>query len=186
VAPVGRFLRHVLDSGCSPNTAATYGYDLRYLFEFLAERQLNWREFRPAVALELLGGSAGHHPAVPRSGWLWRRRSLRAGCWPPATVARVMAAVSRLRVRGDRRGIRGREPVATARLYSCWAVRGLGEGCRCPMPRWCGCSPAGWTSSGCARPTRPHMRCGTRTRPRCKCAGLRLMHHWTWLVIGTR
>lgn len=89
-----RFLRHVLDSGCSPNTAAAYGYDLKYLFEFLAERGLDWRDFRPAVALEFLG-------------WLRRRPSRRpaqrlglsatvpAGrLLAPATVARALATVS--------------------------------------------------------------------------------------------
>jgi integrase len=89
-----RFLRHVLDSGCSPNTATAYGYDLRYLFEFLAERGLDWRDFRPAVALELLG-------------WLRRRPSRRPAqrlgvsatvptgrLLSPATVARVLATVS--------------------------------------------------------------------------------------------
>ena len=44
---VNRFLRHLLDSGCSPNTAAAYGYDLRYLLEFLEEQGLGWEEIRP-------------------------------------------------------------------------------------------------------------------------------------------
>lgn len=94
VQPVGRFLRHVLDAGGSPNTAAAYGYDLRYLLEFLGEWGLGWREFRPAIALELLG-------------WLRRRPSGRSAqrlglsvavaegrLLAPATVARVLAAVS--------------------------------------------------------------------------------------------
>jgi integrase/recombinase XerD len=89
-----RFLRHVLDSGCSPNTAMAYGYDLRCLFEFLAERGVDWRDFRASVALELLG-------------WLRKRPSRRAAqrlglaatapggrLLSPATVARVLAAVS--------------------------------------------------------------------------------------------
>ena len=33
----------LVDSGGSPNTAVAYGYDLRYLFEFLAERELDRR-----------------------------------------------------------------------------------------------------------------------------------------------
>jgi integrase/recombinase XerD len=94
VLPVDRFLAHVLAAGGSPNTASAYGYDLRYVFEFFAERDLDWREFRPALALELLG-------------WLRRRPSRRPaqrlGLAPtvpagrllaPATVARVLAAVS--------------------------------------------------------------------------------------------
>jgi integrase/recombinase XerD len=64
VAPVDRFLAHVLAAGGSPNTALAYGYDLRYVFEFFAERDLDWLQFRPALALELLG-------------WLRRRPSRR-------------------------------------------------------------------------------------------------------------
>ncbi|MET3204943.1 hypothetical protein [Arthrobacter sp. UYEF13] len=37
MAPVGRFLQHILDSGGSPNTASAYGFDLKNLFEFLEE-----------------------------------------------------------------------------------------------------------------------------------------------------
>jgi hypothetical protein len=55
VAEADRFLAFVLASGGSPNTALAYGYDLRYLFEFLDDRSLDWKEFSPAVALELLG-----------------------------------------------------------------------------------------------------------------------------------
>ncbi|PBC49577.1 tyrosine-type recombinase/integrase [Rhodococcus sp. ACPA1] len=94
VPPVTRFLRYVLDSGRSPNTALAYGYDLRLVFEFFAERGIEWREFRPSLALELLG-------------WL-RRRPVRGPAqrlglssvgsggrlWAPASVARVLAAVS--------------------------------------------------------------------------------------------
>ena len=94
VVLVNRFLRHLLDSGCSPNTAAAYGYDLRYLLEFLDEGGLGWDEFGPAAALELLG-------------WLRRRPSRRPAqrlglslavpqgrLLAPATVARALAAVS--------------------------------------------------------------------------------------------
>lgn len=93
VPPVTRFLRYVLDSGRSPNTALAYGYDLRLVFEFFAERGIDWREFRPSLALELLG-------------WL-RRRPVRGPAQRlglssvgsggrllvPSSVARVLAAV---------------------------------------------------------------------------------------------
>jgi integrase/recombinase XerD len=83
VQPASRFLQHLLDAGNSPNTAAAYGYDLPYLFEFFAERGLDWREFRPAIAFDLpgwpLGASAGGdravrdgrhaHPARGRQRW---------------------------------------------------------------------------------------------------------------------
>ena len=91
---VNRFLRHLLDAGCSPNTAAAYGYDLKFLLEFVGERGLGWQEFGPAAALELLG-------------WLRRRPSRRPAqrlglslavpegrLLAPATVARALAAVS--------------------------------------------------------------------------------------------
>jgi integrase/recombinase XerD len=94
VEPVDRFLAHVLAAGGSPNTALAYGYDLRYVFEFFAERELDWLQFRPALALDLLG-------------WLRRRPSRRpaqrlglAQAVPQgrllslATVARVLATVS--------------------------------------------------------------------------------------------
>jgi integrase/recombinase XerD len=94
VEPVGRFLRHVLDRGGSPNTAAAYGYDLRLLFEFLARSGMDWRDFDPATALELLG-------------WLRRRPSRRPAQrlglasvtgegrrLAPASVARALAATS--------------------------------------------------------------------------------------------
>ena len=94
VGLVNRFLRHLLDSGCSPNTAAAYGYDLRYLLEFVEEREIGWEEFGPGAALELLG-------------WLRRRPSRRPAqrlglslavasgrLLAPATVARALAAVS--------------------------------------------------------------------------------------------
>jgi integrase/recombinase XerD len=89
-----RFLRYVIDTGGSPNTAVAYGYDLRYLFEFLTDRELDWRQFQPSVAFDLLG-------------WLrqlpCRRRVQQLSLSPtgpqgrvlaPATVARALAAVS--------------------------------------------------------------------------------------------
>lgn len=83
VVPVDRFLAHVLAAGGSPNTASAYGYDLRYVFEFFAERDLDWRQFRPALALDLLG-------------WLRRRPSsspgpaVESGAGGPARAAAVV------------------------------------------------------------------------------------------------
>jgi hypothetical protein len=56
---IGVVQQHLLDAGNSPNTAAAYGYDLPYLFEFFAEIGLDWREFRPAIAFDLLGWPLG-------------------------------------------------------------------------------------------------------------------------------
>ncbi len=55
VEPVSRFLSHLSDSNYSPNTVCAYGYDLRHLAVFLAERSLMWNDFVPPTALEFLG-----------------------------------------------------------------------------------------------------------------------------------
>lgn len=94
VAPVCRFLQHILDSGGSPNTASAYGFDLKNLFEFLDETGTNFQDFRPAIALNFLG-------------WLRKRPSRRPAqrlglavtgaegrLLAAATAARVLAAVS--------------------------------------------------------------------------------------------
>lgn len=94
VAPVCRFLQHILDSGGSPNTASAYGFDLKNLFEFLDGADTDWQDFRPAVAMSFLS-------------WLRKRPSRRpaqrlglalAGHdgrrLAPASAARVLAAVS--------------------------------------------------------------------------------------------
>ena len=47
VAPVCRFLSHLGDREFSPNTLSAYGYDLKYLFTFLAQEGLDWQEFCP-------------------------------------------------------------------------------------------------------------------------------------------
>ena len=89
-----RFLDYLIETGGSPNTAVAYAYDLRYLFEFLDERDLDWTQFQPSIAFDLLG-------------WLRRRPCRRrvqqlglstagpqGGVLAPATVARALAAVS--------------------------------------------------------------------------------------------
>ncbi|WP_238408915.1 tyrosine-type recombinase/integrase, partial [Pimelobacter simplex] len=94
VVPVNRFLSHLVDSGYSPNTVCAYGYDLRHLALFLADRSLGWNDFRPATALEFLG----YLRRVPS-----RRPAQRLGLTvateqgrllSPATVQRVLAATS--------------------------------------------------------------------------------------------
>ena len=94
VVPVNRFLSHLFDAGYSPNTVCAYGYDLRHLALFLAERSLGWNDFRPATALEFLG----YLRRVPS-----RRPAQRLGLTvateqgrllSPATVQRVLAATS--------------------------------------------------------------------------------------------
>ena len=94
VVLVNRFLSHLFDAGYSPNTVCAYGYDLRHLAQFLAERSLGWNDFRPVTALEFLG----YLRRVPS-----RRPAQRLGLTvateqgrllSPATVQRVLAATS--------------------------------------------------------------------------------------------
>src|SRR5664279_3287596 len=55
VVPVVRYLGHLIDAGYSPHTACAYGYDLRYLFEFLGAEGVSWQAFGPSTALIFLG-----------------------------------------------------------------------------------------------------------------------------------
>lgn len=66
VEPVTRFLAHLSDANYSPNTVCAYGYDLRHLAQFLAERSLSWNDFFPPTALEFLGLPTTS--AVPTAG----------------------------------------------------------------------------------------------------------------------
>ncbi|BAH50598.1 tyrosine-type recombinase/integrase [Rhodococcus opacus] len=94
VLPVTRFLRYVLDSGRSPNTALAYGYDLRLVFEFFAEHNIDWRRFRPAHALELLGWLRRRPARRPAQRLGLAAVGPRGRLLAPASVARVLAAVS--------------------------------------------------------------------------------------------
>jgi len=94
VEPVTRFLAHLSDANYSPNTVCAYGYDLRHLAQFLAERSLSWNDFFPPTALEFLG----YLRRVPS-----RRPAQRLGLsvateqgrlLSAATVQRVLAATS--------------------------------------------------------------------------------------------
>lgn len=55
VGPACRFLDHLADRGFSPHTLCAYGYDLKYLFTFLAGENLDWQGFGPADAMRFLG-----------------------------------------------------------------------------------------------------------------------------------
>src|SRR3954447_7938056 len=55
VVPVVRYLGHLMDAGYSPHTVCAYGYDLRYLFEFLSVEGVGWQAFSPSTALAFLG-----------------------------------------------------------------------------------------------------------------------------------
>lgn len=94
IPSVTRFLRHVLDSGGSPNTALAYGYDLRLLFDFLAQLRVDWREFRPALGLELLAWLRHRHVRGPAQQLGLAAVGPQGRLMAPASVARVLAAVS--------------------------------------------------------------------------------------------
>jgi integrase len=98
VVVVSAFLRHLAARGCSPNTVAAYAYDLRHLWCFLSAHGLDWREFGPPHALELLEAlratpsrrpaqRLGLTVATQADGQPARRLA-------PASVNRVLAAVS--------------------------------------------------------------------------------------------
>lgn len=94
VEPVCRFLQHVLDAGGSPNTAAAYGYDLKHLFEFLDETDTAWTEFRPVVALELIGWLRRRPSRRPAQRLGLTLRMPQGQFLASSSVARVLAAVS--------------------------------------------------------------------------------------------
>lgn len=113
---VCRFLRHLVDSGYSPNTVVAYAYDLRHLAMFLADTGTGIRDFRPSSALEFLGYLRRVPSRRPAQRLGPHSRNYRG----PIAVGRYGAAnpggyVELLRV-GDRRGgvQRGGEPDAEA------------------------------------------------------------------------
>jgi len=98
VGPVCRFLSHLGDREFSPNTLSAYGYDLKYLFSFLAQEGLDWQDFRPPHMLRLLAflrrlpsrrAAQRFGLAVVAEGQNGPGRLL-----SPATVDRILAAVS--------------------------------------------------------------------------------------------
>jgi integrase/recombinase XerD len=98
IGPVCRFLAHLGDRNFSPNTLCAYCYDLKYLFTFLEREGLDWQEFRPPHALQLLAflrRVPGRRPAQ-RLG-LAVVADARQGpgmLLSPATVDRILAAVA--------------------------------------------------------------------------------------------
>ena len=87
VVPVVRYLGHLIDAGYSPHTACAYGYDLRYLFEFLGAEGVSWQAFGPSTALIFLG----HLRRAPGPG-AGRGRQRR---WPGRLGGRAGPAAAR-------------------------------------------------------------------------------------------
>jgi integrase len=118
VVAVSGFLRHLGARGYSPNTLAAYAYDLLHFWRFLALERLTYAEFRPPHALELLAylrqvptrqpaqrlglglctvdarEAAGRDGGPPREHWSGAPGGPSARRLAPATVNRVLAAVS--------------------------------------------------------------------------------------------
>ncbi len=89
-----RFLGHLMDAGYSPHTVCAYGYDLRYLFLFLAAKGLDWRDFRPATALQLLGFLRRLPSRRPAQRLGLAVATAQGRLLAPATVQRALAATS--------------------------------------------------------------------------------------------
>lgn len=94
LGPPNRFLDHLMDGGYSPHTVCAYGYDLRYLFEFLEGEQRDWRVFSPAVALEFLGFLRQRPSRRPAQRLGLAVADGQGRRLAPATVQRVLAATS--------------------------------------------------------------------------------------------
>lgn len=87
-------LAHLMASGYSPHTVSAYGYDLRYLFEFLGGEGLDWRSFSPQTALEFLG-HLRRRPTRRPAQRLGLAVAAEQGRWlSPASVQRILAATS--------------------------------------------------------------------------------------------
>lgn len=54
IEEVEAFMGYLSARGCSPNTLSAYVYDLLHFYRFLAEKELGWEDFTPALSLEFL------------------------------------------------------------------------------------------------------------------------------------
>src|SRR5664280_2322078 len=94
VVPVVRYLGHLIDAGYSPHTACAYGYDLRYLFEFLGAEGVSWQAFGPSTALIFLGHLRRRPTRRPAQRLGLAVATGEGRLLAPATVQRVLAATS--------------------------------------------------------------------------------------------
>ncbi|MFE7430493.1 tyrosine-type recombinase/integrase [Streptomyces sp. NPDC057545] len=99
--PVGsacRFLDHLADRGFSPNTLRAYAYDLKYLFTFLSQEDMDWRDFSAPDALRLLAFL--RRTPSRRAAQRFGLTAIAGGpdtpgrLLAPSTVNRILAAVS--------------------------------------------------------------------------------------------
>src|SRR5664280_952071 len=94
VVPVVRYLGHLIDAGYSPHTACAYGYDLRYLFEFLGAEGVSWQAFGPSTALIFLGHLRRRPTRRPAQRLRLAVATGEGRLLAPATVQRGLAATS--------------------------------------------------------------------------------------------
>ncbi|MGH3983641.1 MAG: site-specific integrase [Pseudonocardiaceae bacterium] len=70
--PIGsacRFLNHLVDRGFSPHTLCAYAYDLKYLFTFLDQENLDWQGFRAPDRCGCWPSCGVPRPDDRPSGW---------------------------------------------------------------------------------------------------------------------
>ncbi|WP_442812576.1 site-specific integrase [Streptomyces sp. NBC_01210] len=115
--PVGsacRFLDHLADRGFSPNTLRAYAYDLKYLFTFLSQEDMDWRDFSAPHALRLLAFL--RRTPSRRAAQRFGLAAIAGGpdtpgrLLAPSTVNRILAAVSSFYERSSRRSTRVTPP----------------------------------------------------------------------------
>jgi integrase len=99
IAAISGFMRHLRARGCSPNTLASYVYDLQHFMRFLKEQQLTYQEFSPAHSLaflEYLSQLPSRKPAR-RLGLVLSSTTAEGNSatrLSPTTINRIFAAVS--------------------------------------------------------------------------------------------
>lgn len=102
VAPIEAYLAYLSDIERSPNTVKAYAHDLKDWFDFLASRQLEWREVR----LEDMGEFVAwlRLPPAGRAGEVAVLPSVRAQC-TERTINRKLSALSAFYQHAARGGV---------------------------------------------------------------------------------
>jgi integrase/recombinase XerD len=115
VAPVERYLAYLSEIERSPNTIKAYAHDLKDWFDFLTDRELDWR----AVCLEDVGAFVAwlRTPVQARDGRIAVLPSVAPACGE-STVNRKLSALGSFYTHAARDG------VDVADLLSSWQVGG--------------------------------------------------------------
>jgi integrase/recombinase XerD len=115
VEPVERYLAYLTGVERSPNTVKAYAHDLKDWFEFLADRELDWR----SVVLEDIGAFVAwlRTPAQARGGRVAVLPSVAPAC-SELTVNRKLSALGSFYLHAARNG------VEVGDLLASWQVGG--------------------------------------------------------------